>query len=684
MQKLLLICLVLFSGIGYAQTPAGTAKLQPLSPYYILTPQQEPQGRLNKEKATGTFSVSNNGEESFSIKMKVRFQPFEKEQEIMEIPGVTWVRIRQADPNNRQRENYPASPMPDGSVPIVEAVLRLGAKDINVFTRDLEIGFPLAALKNPWGEHELVLHFSRTSFSIYANSELMDNDFAIGYPRWGTNTSWTIDPALISEAALYKPGMNATRNNAIKPAPVPLQYWLPHGHNSWVGDVASIYHEGRYHVFYLYDRRHHDSKFGTGGHYFEHISTTDFINWTEHETATPIEEQWETFGTGTPFVYQGKLHLAYGYHTGRIYPDSLTAYPKLFNYFTEHQKTGSFEINSMDVYPSGSSYSVSEDGVSNFKKSKKLFHYGENPSVFIDREGKLKMYANFKSKGTWASESLDGGWYPVDANFPDGGDCTMDFTWGKFDYIVGGFVNLWRRPAGSTGAWTDLVKEGTDFYNGNNVPAVTPIGNGRYIMAGWLPVTGWGGPFFIHELIQYKDGRLGTKWMKEMMPAAGSPAVLAASVKGTASIPVTDENFILSFDVQVPKKQKGRIALSFLPADGSLNNGCELQLNLDSLLAQYANARADVFAAPEKSLRQGGITHGAVNYAIENLNGVDKSFRVRILVKRNSKLGGTIIDTEIAGQNTLVTYRNGLSIGNISFRLEQAGIRNLVLQKIED
>src|SRR5690606_6007035 len=123
------------------------------------------QGKLDKISSKGSFVVSNAVEESFSIRLKVRFKPFAREQEILDIPGVIWLRLRQADPKDRQRQNYPASPMPDGSVPVVEAVLRLGAKDINVFTRDMEIGFPLGALQNPWGEHELVLHFNKSSFS---------------------------------------------------------------------------------------------------------------------------------------------------------------------------------------------------------------------------------------------------------------------------------------------------------------------------------------------------------------------------------------------------------------------------------------------------------------------------------------------------------------------------------------
>ena len=53
-------------------------------------------------------------------------------------------------------------------------------------------------------------------------------------------------------------------------------------------------------------------------------------------------------------------------------------------------------------------------------------------------------------------------------------------------------------------------------------------------------------------------------------------------------------------------------------------------------------------------------------------------------MKSNAKLGGTIIDTEIAGQNTLVTYRNGLNVENILFNIEQTGIHNVKIMKIVD
>jgi hypothetical protein len=448
--------------------------------------------------------------------------------------------------------------------------------------------------------------------------------------------------------------------------------------------VATLYYKGRYHVFYLFDRRHHASKFGVGGHYFEHFSTADFRTWTEHEAAVPIEAQWETIGTGTPFVWQDQLRIAYGLHTSRIFPDTLTMTSAQKDYFAQNGKTGGFAFDLKKAFPSGASYSTSSNGLDDFRKSNRLFHYCENPSVYIDPEGKLKMIANFHARGTWTSESLDSNWTNLNPDFPNGGDCTFFFRWGKFDYIIGGFVNLWMKPAtaGEEG-WVDMVKAGRDFYNGINVPAVTRIQDGRYLMAGWFPITGWGGPFVVHELIQQPDGRIRTKWMPELIPDTRDTVLLAAALNQPVSFPVQAPSYILSFEVHPGKKQSGKLAVAFLSSSKAGHaNAAVMQIDTKARTAQYSDAPQEGFAAPEASLRNEGSPQSVGNYAIEQLTGMNKPYTVRILVKSNPKLGGTILDTEIAGQNTMISYRKDLSIASIAFRLEGANLRNVKVMKV--
>ena len=105
----------------------------------------------------------------------------------------------------------------------------------------------------------------------------------------------------------------------------PIQFWTPDGHNAWVGDVAVGAFKGRFLVFHRLDRRHHSSKGGTGGHYFAHLTSADLVNWDDHGMAVANDAWWMTQGTGTPFVHDGKFHLAYGLHTSRLTGETCSA-----------------------------------------------------------------------------------------------------------------------------------------------------------------------------------------------------------------------------------------------------------------------------------------------------------------------------------------------------------------------
>ena len=59
--------------------------------------------------------------------------------------------------------------------------------------------------------------------------------------------------------------------------------------------------------------------------------------------------------------------------------------------------------------------------------------------------------------------------------------------------------------------------------DGVAVPAISEIPGRRFLMAGWIGIRGWGGPLILRELVQYADGRIGSKWMKEIMPATEAP-----------------------------------------------------------------------------------------------------------------------------------------------------------------
>ncbi len=80
-----------------------------------------------------------------------------------------------------------------------------------------------------------------------------------------------------------------------------------------VGDCMP-YADDRFHVIYLKDRHHHCSKWCTGAHEWEHISTADFRSWQIHPSAVRIDETWQgSVCTGSHIECDGVHYLFYTY-----------------------------------------------------------------------------------------------------------------------------------------------------------------------------------------------------------------------------------------------------------------------------------------------------------------------------------------------------------------------------------
>jgi len=654
-----------------------------LSLMWLFKTSQLPQSAITAQTPQAEFAAPVGDKSSFTVKFTVDLKPFTRDETIVEIPNVLKVDLRHQDPNDRNRQNYPSFKLPDGSVPVLEASIALHSIE-HPNWNNMTVGFPLAMLKKPFGEHQLVVNFTGVTWRLFVDGQIVDNDFPFGFPNWSAKNSWKLNPAFVSGAEIYLPGIKPEKKQVKTVAVSPeVQYWTPPGHNSWVGDVVTAFYKGRYHVFYLFDRRHHQSKFGCGAHYFEHISTADFHTWTEHEAATPLEDQWECIGTGTPFVFEDKLCLAYGLHTTRVYPSEKTTLPAEWDFLNKSGSTGEFNRASTPGVPAGSTYSVSADGISDFHKSNILFHPCENPSIYRTPDGKLRMMANYRSNGIWESESVNSGWHCISPGFPPGGDCTFFFHWGSYDYIIGGFTSLWSKPAGALdSAYVDEVHRGMDFYDGSNVPAITEVGGGRFLMAAWIPIHGWGGNLVLRELVQFPDGRIGSKWMHETTPATVQPKTLAAKVSDTAEFPTGSRSFMLSFTVHPDASKQGRIGVELLPEKGDAA-ACEFQLDPSRLRAQFGSGRQNGYADSERSLREGGSPQGVGNYAIENLIGLDKPYTVRIIVKGDDKIGGSLVDAEIAGSRTMISYRSELSVKRLSLRTEGITLDNVQIAPLQ-
>ena len=135
----------------------------------------------------------------FTVNLTVELKKFEGEKSFLDIPEVLRVRLRQHDPLDRKRQNYPAFKMPDGSVPVLEATLALHSTE-HPNWKEMTIGIPLTLLKKPTGKHEVVVNFSGVRWTLYADGVLLDNDFPFGYPQWAGQGTWKMDPEYVEQA----------------------------------------------------------------------------------------------------------------------------------------------------------------------------------------------------------------------------------------------------------------------------------------------------------------------------------------------------------------------------------------------------------------------------------------------------------------------------------------------------
>lgn len=644
-----------------------------LSLVYLFATNRPAAIEVTPERPVVECAAPANVTNGFTLVFNATLRKPESPVRLIDIPGVAQVSLCMRDRNDGDmRLNYCSFKMPDGTIPVMEATVFLSSPE-HPDWKQMTVGFPLACLKEPYGTHAFVLNFTGVRWLLYADGELMDLDFPFGYPDWKSAGSLKIDASAVRSARLYAPALQADAKPKASRELKEVQYWTPHGFNTWVGDVATGYYKGRYHVFYLLDRRLHSSKFGKGAHYFEHLSTADFKTWIEHEAAVPIDNQWECIGTGTPFVFGGKLCLAYGLHTERIYPNDKTTQPAQEAYLKAHGCTGAFNRDAPGA-PVGSTYSVSEDGAT-FKKTWTFFHTCRNPSVYIDPDGKLRMLANNHGRGMWESERVDSGWRCISPDFPPGGDCTFFFRWGTYDTIVGGFRNLWSKPAAAPdSAYGDVVSQGLDFYDGLNVPCVTAVGGGRFILAGWTHDYGWGGHLALRELLQFPDGRIGSRWLPEAVPATGPEKALdAEAVSRTGG-----DTFLLSFTA-TPKTAQGRLSVDLM----GHTEKCRFEIDLQANRAQFASVKSDGTAERQKSLREGCCIHGTRQFAIENLIATDKAFPVRLVVKFDPKAGGSLVDAEIAGSRTMIGFWPKLSVAHVSFDAREIGVSGITLAPLK-
>jgi len=638
-------------------------------------------------------------------------------------------------------QNYLSFPAADGTRDVLEAEVAFKNHDPS-WTR-MRLGVP-ASLIGKGRSHQLVLRFDGGALGMYVDGVLVDEDWPVGgipmrrqapllaVPEFdGTVELVKMTPDAISLDELISlaggAGMVARRREEILgPERKAMQYWTPPGHNQWVGDVmfgdTRSFDQDRLHLFYLIDRRHGASKFGQGGHFIAHLSTTDLVHWEHHPVAVGLEP-WMTIGTGRPLVHDGKLLLGYGMHTSRIYPEAQTVTAAVDS--DGRTTPRPFPRDAEALYPLGSTFAESTDGIQ-FSKSRVVVHPAQNPNILRDQAGTgFLMLAGYYSRGLWRSDELRH-WQLLDTDVvplwqpPEraSDECQCMFEWNGWHYIVGGRTGFWMSRqqlgpywAGPDGTRTGVVTPRWDIYDGLWVPMVAEFKNDRRILAGFLqgPGVEWAGQLVFRELVQLADGTLGLKWPDELrLPVresirpdlrVGGKKIgeLTASVTGAADswAEVAELPRSIQLTVRItPGPGTQHIAIAGLGVDGT---GCALSLMIDRGRVQWnATTGRELPAAipalaelpalerkddPEATARL--IPYRGQDFTLTGVEGLDHAVKLEMIFLYDAKSQSTIIDACLNRQRTLVTRRPGLILEHLRFMADgPATIENITIGRL--
>jgi beta-fructofuranosidase len=533
--------------------------------------------------------------------------------------------------------------------------------------------------------HDIVIRFNRVKLELFVDGVLLDEDwphgnlhgftgpFLIGAGFQGGKLlrgfHGQIDHVAIWDRALGDdevrslsggPEEAARRDVEILGARQPIgQYWRPHGYNTSIGDCMTFTHDGRFHVFFLSDRRHGGSKWGLQALPWGHISSKDLVHWEEHPCPLDITEPWECcLGTGS-----------FAHHDGRSY---------LF--YIKHDRRAWFKDN--PNFGDAIFVATSDDGIHFNKRSSPLMVPGFfnendiNSDIYPDKTngGFILSLSNWK---VFKSRDLEH-WQPrTNLTTPQWWPCTSYFEWNDQYYFTScGLHWTSQTPIEDpTTKWEGPPHQ--TLNDGIRVAQVASFKN-RYLMVGFTPEpphTYYGGELLIRELVQNPDGTLGTKWPAEMIPKSGaalnlpSRALVGDVSADTGTIRVSaPEGLAVGTLDKVP--QDVRITLRVKPragtqhfglcvrGQGNYMSGCELQ---------FEPARQHVQFAP---VSDGRIAKTPDNWmAIGGVTGIDRPFTLDVIVKDD------LVDACIDNRRTIITRnRTRLSGDRLSFFVDHGEV----------
>ena len=426
-----------------------------------------------------------------------------------------------------------------------------------------------------------------------------------------------------------------------------------------------MFENGTFHLYYLFDRRHHHRKWGLGAHQWAHVSSRDLIHWQHHPMALRITDEAEgSMCTGSVFRNRGKYYAFYATRK----PD-------------RSEQLG---------------VALSDDGVrftkvlpTPFREPELPYRRGPNRDPFVffnEASGLYKMLVTAElaepplaRRGGVLEllESLDlKEWKARDPFLEPGNvgaqpECSDLFQWNDWYYLLFGQdgATRYRMSRKVNGPWLRPASDLLDDAQARVMKTAAFTG-GRRMGVAFVAEKGYAGNLIFRELLQNTDGTLGTKFPQEMIPAAGEPipwqakALTQGAVVNDQNLTIKAEGGLAAASVErVPQNIRLSVVLRpsatttafgvTLRGKGNYESGVELRL--EPFLQRVSWRSADT-----KSLMIDPLA------SIEQVTGLSAAVQLEIFTV------GSIFDVCVNGRRTAI-HRASFQTGDELFLFAAGG-----------
>lgn len=552
----------------------------------------------------------------------------------------------------------------------------------------LSVGIPVELL-NPARPHQLLLRYLGFRLDLFVDGVLADQEWPSGTLASEGTRAVTVSKA-ISNIKLWKSvlsdgdvaGMNGgpreirqRENRMFGPKSAHLQYWRPRGYNTSAGDAMPFFHDGVLHVFFLLDRRHHQSKWGLGAHQWGHFSTTDLIHWRHDPPALTISREGEaSICTGSVFFHEGKYYAFYA--TRMLDRSEHLDMAESKDGISFHKLTPSPFEEPQPPYKRGANRDPFVFGKNNDYHMMVTAALASPPSP--DQAGAIEHLTSSNLE-RWTMQSTP---FLIPGYTADP-ECTDLFGWRGWYYLLFSEdgVAHYRMSRNQFGPW---IKPAIDVLDGPEA-RVMKIGSflgDRRIGVAFLADGNFGGHLVFRELLQAADGSLDTTFPPEMTPRGRQVPFHLTSLTG--HVQQTSRQSVLG-----GAGQPASVRVNGTPEDFVLH----ATLMPGAAASRFGLAISGLSTSKEQSSfsLQVDPSRGRVQWTRGNLP-LDKPAFIEGLKELNKPITlemvaqGTLVDLSINGMHTLVHRLPNLTQRSLSFFSEtgELAISNLVVQSLSN